>query len=85
MPFYWHQLPNLRLKPSPELENGKNHMDACQLHFGELTEKYGKVVAINLVMATFAYEVFEDQASILNNYIIIVCVYRSIIKVPKGN
>lgn len=49
MPFYWSQLPNLRLKPAPRLDYGKNHLDACQNHFKELTEKYGEIVAVNLV------------------------------------
>ncbi|XP_017060093.1 phosphatidylinositol-3-phosphatase SAC1 isoform X1 [Drosophila ficusphila] len=49
MPFYWHQLPNLRYKPRPVLIPGKDHLAACSLHFNEQIKLYGNNVAVNLV------------------------------------
>ncbi|XP_030375208.1 phosphatidylinositide phosphatase SAC1 [Scaptodrosophila lebanonensis] len=49
MPFFWHQLPNLRYKPRPSLMVGKDHMSAFALHFKTQFGLYGKQVAINLV------------------------------------
>lgn len=49
MPFFWRQLPNIRYKPRPELIPGRDHLNACNRHFDEQIEKYGKQVLVNLV------------------------------------
>lgn len=49
MPFYWHQTPNLRYKPPPEIVPGKDHIASCIKHFDEQLAFYGRQVCINLV------------------------------------
>ncbi|KAL5277196.1 SACM1L family protein [Megaselia abdita] len=49
MPFYWHQTPNLRYKPPPEIVPGKDHITSCSKHFDEQLAFYGRQVCINLV------------------------------------
>ncbi|KAH8378820.1 hypothetical protein KR009_001636 [Drosophila setifemur] len=49
MPFFWHQLPNLRYKPRPTLIPGKDNLAACGTHFAEQLSLYGSQVAVNLV------------------------------------
>lgn len=49
MPFYWHQTPNLRYKPPPEMIPGKDHMTSCIKHFDQQLSFYGRQVCVNLV------------------------------------
>ncbi|XP_065216163.1 phosphatidylinositol-3-phosphatase SAC1-like isoform X2 [Planococcus citri] len=49
IPLFWHQYPNLKLKPKPTIIPDENHLEACSKHVEELTEKYGDVVMINLI------------------------------------
>lgn len=49
MPFYWHQTPNLRYKPAPEIVYGRDHITSCSKHFDEQLVLYGRQVCINLV------------------------------------
>lgn len=52
MPFYWHQYPNLKLKPRPTVIQAENHLLAFNRHFDSLVPDYGRQVIVNLVDQT---------------------------------
>lgn len=49
IPLFWHQYPNLKLKPKPTIISYENHMEACSKHVKEITKEYGDIVMINLI------------------------------------
>ncbi|XP_069469454.1 phosphatidylinositol-3-phosphatase SAC1 isoform X2 [Ambystoma mexicanum] len=49
IPFFWSQRPNLRYKPTPQINKTMNHMDGFQRHFDSQIISYGKQVILNLV------------------------------------
>lgn len=55
IPLFWHQYPNLKLKPKLSIIPIENHVEACLKHIKEITEDYGDVVMINLV----SYSIIE--------------------------
>lgn len=49
IPLFWHQTPNLRYKPKPQLNIREDHQTACARHFETQIFHYGKQILINLV------------------------------------
>lgn len=49
IPLFWHQYPNLKLKPPLVIIPLEQHVEACRKHLKEITNDYGKVVMINLI------------------------------------
>lgn len=49
IPVFWSQRPNLKYKPTPQINTVANHMDGFQRHFDSQIIIYGKQVIINLV------------------------------------
>lgn len=49
IPIYWYQTPNLKYKPRPKINSGRDHLQAYQLHMDSLVMHYGKQVLVNLI------------------------------------
>ena len=49
IPIYWYQTPNLKYKPRPKINSGRDHLHAYQLHMDSLVMHYGKQVLVNLI------------------------------------
>ncbi|GIY70231.1 phosphatidylinositol-3-phosphatase SAC1 [Caerostris darwini] len=48
IPLFWNQLPNLKYKPRPALNN-YNHLDGFQRHFDNQIFNYGPQIIVNLI------------------------------------
>ncbi|XP_015908698.2 phosphatidylinositol-3-phosphatase SAC1 [Parasteatoda tepidariorum] len=48
IPLFWNQLPNLKYKPRPTLNNS-NHSDGFQRHFDNQIFNYGPQIVVNLI------------------------------------
>ncbi|PRD23069.1 UNVERIFIED_CONTAM: Sacm1l [Trichonephila clavipes] len=48
IPLFWNQLPNLKYKPKPALNN-YNHLDGFQRHFDNQIFTYGPQIIVNLI------------------------------------
>lgn len=59
IPVFWRQAPNLKYKPAPKIDYGKDHQTACQRHFDEQLSLYGKQVLVNLIDHRGREEVLE--------------------------
>lgn len=59
IPLFWRQAPNLKYKPAPKIDYGKDHQSACQRHFNEQLSLYGKQVLVNLIDHRGREEVLE--------------------------
>ncbi|XP_040580794.1 phosphatidylinositol-3-phosphatase SAC1 [Lepeophtheirus salmonis] len=55
IPMFWSQLPTLEYMPKPSIMLGEDHQTGFDVHFGEQINKYGDVVAVNLIN-THGYE-----------------------------
>jgi hypothetical protein len=49
IPLFWNQLPNLRYKPKPRLNQNENHAEAFSRHFDTQIFNYNRQVLINLI------------------------------------
>ncbi|KAK7571960.1 hypothetical protein V9T40_014432 [Parthenolecanium corni] len=49
IPLFWHQYPNLKLKPQPVIIPAEHHLEACRKHLHDITNIYGNVVMVNLI------------------------------------
>ncbi|XP_069676100.1 phosphatidylinositol-3-phosphatase SAC1 [Periplaneta americana] len=58
VPLFWNQLPNLKYKPKPRLQN-ENHAEAFSRHFDTQIFNYGRQVLINLVDHSGAEGILE--------------------------
>lgn len=59
IPLFWRQAPNLKYKPAPKIDYGKDHQTACQRHFDDQLSLYGKQVLVNLIDHRGREEVLE--------------------------
>lgn len=59
IPLFWRQTPNLKYKPPPEIEQGKDHQAACVKHLDTQLMHYGRQVLINLIDHRGAEDVLE--------------------------
>ncbi|XP_054715985.1 phosphatidylinositol-3-phosphatase SAC1-like [Uloborus diversus] len=62
IPLFWTQLPNLRYKPKPTLNN-YNHLDGFQRHFDSQIYNYGQQVIVNLIDHKGAEKKLEEALS----------------------
>nr|XP_033786071.1 phosphatidylinositide phosphatase SAC1 [Geotrypetes seraphini] len=71
IPFFWSQRPNLRYKPTPQINKTINHMDGFQRHFDSQIISYGKQVILNLVNQKGSEkpleQTFQNMVSSLGN------------------
>ncbi|XP_014288427.1 phosphatidylinositol-3-phosphatase SAC1 [Halyomorpha halys] len=49
IPFFWHQYPNLKLKPRHNIIEDENHTAAFSKHFEKQLMNYGRQVIVNLI------------------------------------
>lgn len=49
IPLFWTQAPNLKYKPRPTLDAGRDHTAAARLHVGEQLALYGRQVMVSLI------------------------------------
>ncbi|KAI3385370.1 hypothetical protein SNEBB_001083 [Seison nebaliae] len=67
IPLFWSQKVNLKYKPSIQLKHPKNEVSSFQAHMNKLTDKYGKVVSVNLVNQTGSEAILEEAFQRLMN------------------
>lgn len=49
IPIIWTQKPNLKYKPSINIDDTKDQLDVCEKHFNRLVTMYSQQVCVNLV------------------------------------
>lgn len=49
IPLYWSQYPNIKYKPSLNIDLAKEHLSAAVKHADDLTKTYGRQIYVNLV------------------------------------
>lgn len=49
IPLYWSQYPNIKYKPSLNIDLTKEHLSAAVKHADALTKIYGRQIFVNLV------------------------------------
>lgn len=56
IPLYWSQYPNIKYKPSLNIDLTKEHLSAATRHADSLTKLYGRQVYVNLVSWNCSFE-----------------------------
>ncbi|XP_034951081.1 phosphatidylinositide phosphatase SAC1 [Chelonus insularis] len=61
IPLFWHQEPNLKYKPKPQLLLHENHQIACSRHLDAQIFHYGKQILVNLIDHRNAEGILEQE------------------------
>lgn len=59
IPLFWNQYPNLKYKPSPDLQTGLDNVSAYTRHIENQIMLYGRQVLVNLVCLSYGHITYK--------------------------